>query len=484
MTLRRNVSAQLLGPSISVTRWRRITSLAIATSLAAYIALVVIDQRNGTLRASSTLSTLLVLGVAAIAFLFAAFVNERAPVSMQTIWLAALAFRITVAFTSPTLSDDVYRYIWDGHVTGEGVSPYAYVIEDPALDRITIPERDLANNPNLSSPYLPAAHAIFTATDLVLGPSTLSIRLVMIVFELGAAFLVVQLLVATGVRSSRSLLYLWNPLVIVEIAHGAHIDAAMTMLTLAALSATLRRPAAHWTVAPLTLAAATLTRPIPLLLVPIVWWLWSNRQRAAYAAVCAAAIAPFGLASGWGLGDSTDGTGVFGSARVYSESFFFNSATYNWLHHHLGGYTDDPGRAARIVAVIGMVVVLAAVAKRARDIRDPLAVMRLAVVPIAAYVLLTPILHPWYLVLLAALVPFLAPVMNEPTERWFLLAPWMLLMVIVPLSYLTYREADVFDELASVRYIEWLPTYGLLMVAFATSSRPPQSSTVPENISR
>jgi len=453
-----------------VTGWRRATAAAIAVSFAAYLALVAIDQQNGSLRDSSIVATLVVLGIAVASFWLAALANERVPMSQRTIWVAAITFRVIVSFTNPTLSDDVYRYVWDGHVAAEGVSPYAHTIEDPALDHITIPERDLANNPNLSSPYLPAAHAVFTATDLVLGPSTFSIQLVMMAFELGAAALVVSLLRTAGVRSNRSLLYLWNPLVIVEIAHGAHIDAVMTMLTLAALAATLRRPAAHWTIAPLALAAATLTRPIPLLLAPVMWWLWSNRQRATYVGTCFVAVIPFGVASGWGLGQATEGTGVFGSARVYSESFVFNSTIYNWLHHHLAGVADDPGRLARTIVVFIMVVVVAFVAKRARDTASPLDVMRLALLPVATYIVLTPILHPWYLVLLAALLPFVPPVTGEPAIRWRLAAPWMVLMALAPLSYLTYRDVGVFDEIAFVRYIEWLPTYGLMMFAMLTAT--------------
>ena len=35
---------------------------------------------------------------------------------MSVIWLFAIAFRVTLLFSPPTLSDDVYRYLWDGRM--------------------------------------------------------------------------------------------------------------------------------------------------------------------------------------------------------------------------------------------------------------------------------------------------------------------------------------------------------------------------------
>src|SRR5438876_7315473 len=42
-------------------------------------------------------------------------------------------FRLTLLWRPPDLSDDIFRYLWDGRVAQSGLSPYAYVPEDPAL---------------------------------------------------------------------------------------------------------------------------------------------------------------------------------------------------------------------------------------------------------------------------------------------------------------------------------------------------------------
>src|SRR5262249_22001110 len=51
--------------------------------------------------------------------------------------LAGALFRATVLFKAPDLSEDLYRYLWDGHVARTGISPYRYAPNDPALDHIS-----------------------------------------------------------------------------------------------------------------------------------------------------------------------------------------------------------------------------------------------------------------------------------------------------------------------------------------------------------
>ena len=47
--------------------------------------------------------------------------------------LCAAAFRLTLLFHAPDLSDDVYRYVWDGKVATTGRSPYAFAPDDPQV---------------------------------------------------------------------------------------------------------------------------------------------------------------------------------------------------------------------------------------------------------------------------------------------------------------------------------------------------------------
>lgn len=463
----------------------------------AYLALVIVDRSNGTLRADVTPITVAVLLVASIGYLFAVVGVERASrgrdvlgghehggagrFGLPLLWSAPIVFRLLLVLTEPTLSDDVYRYLWDGHVLSNGVNPYSYAIAAAELDRLQIPIRDLANNTNLSSPYLPTLQLLFAALAVVAPSEPAVIQLVMVGFDLAAAAVIWKLLAVAGLPTSRVLLYLWHPLVIIESAHGAHFDALMTFLMLAAVLSAVApavagkrgepsRPARHRLASPVFLALGVLTRPIPALITPVLWWRWRWGERVLFVVVLVGLILPFGFGrSGWGLFGEPTGAGVFGSARVYSTEFRFNAVVATWLERLLQNVET-------FTAVTGglMAVVLAVVLWLARPGSDSAGqrmtveirrLLRLMVVPIVAYVVLTPVFHPWYLVAVIALAVFLTPGSGEPFARWWLVAPIAYLAATAPLSYLTYQDPENFQELAWVRRVEWWPALLLGVVA-------------------
>lgn len=456
--------------------------LASLLLLGAAVALVLLDDRNGTLRAGTTPRTIAWYLVAFAGFGLAAWWSERRTINPWVLWTVPIAARLLLLLTEPTLSDDVYRYLWDGHVATQGISPYLHPINAAALDPVEIPIRRLANNPGLASPYLPTAHGVFTAAAFTLPSTAVVMQTVMVGFDLATAGLLSGLLVRAGLPRRRVLLYLWNPLVIVEIAHGAHLDALMVMLTVAALAVGLHGArgglADHghrWrrVGSGVLLALATLTRPLPALAGPVLWPRWRWGGRVAFALTVAALLLPFGLGrAGWGLDAAATGTGVFGSARVYSRDFHFNGA--------LNGVLTPGSTLATVVAGGAMAAVLLVVWRRAeaagratiaRGADDGAARvradLRLVVVPVMAYVVLTPVMHPWYLVLLMALLPFVTPASGEAADRWLLTLPWYYLAAAVSFSYLTYLDPDRFGERTWVLWLEWAPTLlGLAAVVF------------------
>lgn len=486
--------------------------LASVMGLLAFGAMAVLDNRTGTLRADSTPSTIAWYFLAFAGFVLALWWAERRDINRIWLWTVPVVFRVLMLTTSPTLSDDVYRYIWDGHVVTEGVNPYTYSISAAELDRYEIPARRLANNPTLASPYLPAAHGIFSAASVALPPKPINLQVLMTLFDLATALVIAKLLVLAGLPDRRIMLYLWNPLVIVELAHGAHIDAAMVFFSLLALLLTLRVPSqtqrrtgtpssrqplgsATMSVRrttmlfgpPVALAVATLIRPIPILLLPAVWGRWTRIQRSVYGATMVVPIAAFGSGfkvgrfgvdgSGYGLGSDSTGTGVFGSVRVYSQHFRFNASFARWLEP-LPSFGSI--RVDQLIIASLMVVVVVGTWQLATATADTARLLRLSVVPLMGYLLLTPVVHPWYLTVVIALLPFLPPAPKESTDRWLLVAPWLYLAATASLSYLTYEDPSAFAERAWVRNVEWLPTLVLLTsstfwVFFATQAEKAES---------
>jgi alpha-1,6-mannosyltransferase len=449
-------------------------ALVLAT-LGAYAGMVSMEWRNGTLRDGHVPETIAWYLLAFAAYLGMLFWSEKQGFSTRLMWGLAILFRVLLLFTSPTLSDDVYRYLWDGHVSVNGVSPYALPIDSPELDYLDHPVRAQANNTWMASPYLPAAQWVFTGVALIFPLKPIFMQLVMVLFDLGGAWLLARLLAAAELPAQRLLLYLWNPLVIVEIAHGAHLDAWMALLTLLAITTHFYPPFSRgrgWPASPLFLALATLTKILPVLLLPIFFWLWSWRQRLFYGLVTLGLLLPSGLRAGWGLTGDLTGRGLFGALRIYNAQWTFNSGLFHWLEVALGEPGFGPpsplvkGVAAGLMAALSLILFW-----RARSARSPRAILRLMAVPFMAYVLLSPVVHPWYLLILLAFLPFLTPAPEESPRLWLATVPWVYLSGSAIFSYLTYLEPNNFLELEWVRLVEWIPTLLSSAVALVVLSR-------------
>ena len=391
-------------------------------SLAAYGGLVRLDLLHGNLRGPFTPETIGWYLLAFAAFLGAALWVARRSPPLKWIWAGAILFRVLLIFTTPTLSDDIYRYLWDRHVAVNGVSPYAYAIEDPALDHLAVPVRAQANNTWMASPYMPAAQWIFAGLVYLFPLEPIYLQILMVIFDLLAGWVLAGLLRLAALPAHRLLLYLWNPLVVVEVAHGAHIDAWMVLLALAAVWFTLtppgpsERPSTRWTAlaAPLLLALATQTKIIPVLLLPVLFFRWSWRQRVVYGLIVIGLALPAGLRAGWGLTGPLDGRGLFGALRIYSVRWKFNSGLFHWLDTWLAGRgLADPTDTAKLVMALLMAGICLGVwiwSRRRPGVRSTL---RAAAVPFIAYIALTPTLHPWYSLILLAFLPFMPPGKDE-----------------------------------------------------------------------
>lgn len=404
---------------------------------------------------------------------------------LAAIWGGGLLFRWLLLQTFPTLSSDVFRYMWDGYVTANGVSPYAYPIDAAQLDWLDVSFRAQANHAWMASPYMPAAQWFFAAIALFYPLDPLSFQTSAVLFDLGTAFIVSRLLRLAGLPAHRLLIYLWNPLVVVETAQGAHVDALMVLLMILAVYAmarsanraggasraesprTVDRAPVFSVMAPALLALATLTKLIPVLLAPIFWWRLNWGSRLLYVYLTIGMLVSPALRAGLGLTGELDGRGLFGALRIYNKQWNFNSGIFRWLEDWLEtmGIVDPMVQAQEIVYFLLFVLLVSAWRSSRHAPFDLRATMRWLAVPLAGYLLLATTVHPWYLLALMPFLPFLTPGNEEPKRLWLWLLPWLWLSGVIALSYFTYIDPDELRDSDWIRLLEWLPTLGLLGIA-------------------
>ena len=186
----------------------------------------------------------------------------------------AVACRLTVLYSDPVLSSDIYRYVWDGIVQHARINPYRYVPADPALkflrgssDGNIFPMINRADYARTI--YPPFAQVLYFFITYI-SPTITCMKTILVLFEGLTVWTLVQILHHLGRPREYVLLYAWCPLLIWEIAGSGHIDAAVIALTMLAILFRLRR---HRLLTGLFLGLAVLTKFYPLALFPALYLL-------------------------------------------------------------------------------------------------------------------------------------------------------------------------------------------------------------------
>jgi len=202
-------------------------------------------------------------------YLLAAWIVMRARPSNSTLLIAvafAIVFRLSILFAPPYLSDDIYRYVWDGRVQAAGINPYRYIPVAPELAQL----RDETIYPKINRKdwahtiYPPVAQVVFFLTTRI-SESVTWMKATMLLFELITFWAVAQLLTLLGRPRQFLLMYAWHPLVVWEFAGSGHVDAISISFIALALLAWQKKSDLGAGVA---LACATLVKLFPVVLVP------------------------------------------------------------------------------------------------------------------------------------------------------------------------------------------------------------------------
>ena len=230
------------------------------------------------------------------------------------------------------------------------------------------------------------------------------------------------------------LIYAWNPLVLVEISGSGHNDSLPVVLMLAALLAVDGQRsfrAVTW------LALSMLAKWFTVMLVPAFFGkLRSLKPFLILPVLIFVSYLPYLDA----------GPGVFGGLLVYGDKWRFNDSIFSILF-----YLTDSLNVAKIIVAVLFAGLAAYCAARTPD------PFRSAFFLLGAYLVLTPTVQPWYLVWI---IPFLCLYPNPA---------WILLSGLVALSYhvvIGFVVSGTWHEETWVRYVQYVPFYGLLLVHF------------------
>ena len=354
--------------------------------------------------------------------------------SMGFIVALGTIFRGMFLVRPPELSDDIYRYLFDGQMLLSGNNPYTTaplntIATHPAFSNLAA----LVNHGDLPTIYPPAAQFVFAAGAAVGG--VFGMKLVLVVLDILMCVLIGQLLKRLGRPRSCLILYAWHPLPILEIAGSGHVDGAGILFLMAALVVLSidfsknQKPhqtphrLLHETLHHLSgwgigcfLAAAMLTKWLPIIFFPGVLMLAAAAQfhrPARLKQIAGGFLLSTVVMTGVFWPDLQNG---FHTLFVYAANWEFSGFAFRTLRDGLAS-----GRAARLTVAGSFIVIAGVIYFRCYQTmgigrKETSAIKKnQQMLPFhsfyavsLAFLLLTPTLHPWYALYLAAFLPFSA----------------------------------------------------------------------------
>jgi len=383
----------------------------------------------------------------AIPFLVYAFFAIKYEGGLQMILVVGILFRMVFIAETPFLSQDFYRFIWDGSLTTHGINPYNYLPNELIQNAsFNLPNKETLYQGmgSLSaahySNYPPLNQMLFTlGAFLGAGSEMLTCvfyKLVIIAADIGIFFIGKNILKQLHLPEKNILLYFLNPLVIVEGTGNLHFEAVMLFFLLLSIHALLHKKIG---LAALAFASAISIKLVPLMLLPLLLPYLGIKKSITFYAVCVACCLVF-FVPFYTPSFVTNYTSTVG---LWFTNFEFNASIY-YIARSIG-YAITGYNVIHTVGIFLPLVSISFIAYKSflkKNISIE-ALIQHMLFAFSLYLFMSTTVHPWYIVTLVGLSIF--------TQHKYALV-WSAAAV---LSYSAYTNS-VFKEnfiLIAVEYV-------------------------------
>jgi len=225
------------------------------------------------------------------ALFFCAFIFiQKLKLDFWFLAFLGLGFRLVFIVAIPNLSQDFYRFLWDGRLMAQGLSPYLFTPDAyfETADRLrTVPgllsgvEMGMNNATKIYrgmgalsashySNYPPINQFFFTVAALlssrtVLG-SVIMIRVIIILADIGILLYGKKLLKKFRLPEKNIFWYFLNPFIIIELTGNLHFEGVMLFLFILGLFLLFSD---KWQMAAIIIGISISTKLLPLLFLPL-----------------------------------------------------------------------------------------------------------------------------------------------------------------------------------------------------------------------
>ena len=378
--------------------------------------------------------------------------SYQVPKLLSILFGLGVVMRCYFIFCFPGLSDDIYRFYWDGMLIHDGLNPYTYLPED-LITNNQLPETlnsgvyDKLNSKSYYSIYPPFAQLIYYLASFFTSIETFSIALKSILFlsEIWAVSKMFRLLNQLNLPLSNVFVYFLNPLVIVEGIGNLHFEVLMVPFIVMFLLNLYKREIGKAT---FHYVAAIAIKFTPLLIGPLILFFLREKKyiyRFLGLGVLFFMLAFLPVLSGiqiLNLGDSVD---------LYFRKFEFNASLYYLLREI--GYSWYGYNQIHFIGPFLAVCTVTTIVYLSRKIEKSnlISFAELSIISYLIYLCAATTVHPWYL------IPILVFCIVQKSKAVLL---WTYL---ITLSYYTYSTPDWAESL-EFSLIQYVPIYVLIFL--------------------
>ncbi len=320
---------------------------------------------------------------------------------------AAILFRLLFLFAVPALSDDYFRFIWDGTLLAAGKNPFlhlpAFYMEpgSPPIPGITQELYRQLNSGEYFSVYPPVAQAVFWLSVKLFPGSVLAnivvMRVVLLLAETGSILLLLRLLRKMGLPDKNVLLYALNPLVILELVGNLHFEALMIFFLLLALHQLFYQQ--RLSISGVAMGLAIGTKLLPLMFLPFFLRKLGIQKFLLFGGVVLLTV----IALFYPLVTTAVIRNFLQSLDLYFQTFEFNASVYyllRWVGFQFAGYNLINVLGPMLSVATFFVILALASVKKLGSIRRLSGYMAAA---LTVYLFLATTVHPWYITTVLAL---------------------------------------------------------------------------------
>lgn len=393
--------------------------------------------------------------------------------------LAIVAFLLRAIFiiAIPNLSQDFYRFIWDGRILLQGINPYLNTVES----FITSCEFPVAQAQELYSGmgtlngshftnYPPVNQLCFVIAGLFASKSILGsaiiFRIIIILADFGTLFYGKKLLEKLGIPAYNIFWYILNPFIIIELTGNLHFEGVMIFFLVWSL---YLLHIGKWQFAAVILALSISVKLIPLIFLPLFFQffvkhktvnnkntlpvstrtnLWANLKKLTFfytivGITTVLLFAPFFSSQ-------------FVSNYSKTVSLWFQNFEFNASFYYIAREIGYLFRGWNEIAIIGkitpiIVVLVLLILTFFRKNRTTVQLISVMLLGLSFYYFTTTTVHPWYVATLLILSVF--------TKYKFPLV-WSFVIILSYLAYVNINKADKSENLWVIA-IEYIVVYGV-----------------------